>query len=527
MTKSSNKKLAVINADIHTMNKDTLSAGSMLISSNGKIEEVSSESFPTSYDSGGVDVFDANGKTIIPGFIDAHIHLVDGGVFKSRLNLRECGSIDEMRTSLKDYSSSTNQEWVIGYGFTDSMFDNKRLNKHLIDEIESDKPVVLIKSCGHSALLNSKAIREIPLNELFTDDEYNQLIEKDNEAQLTGVFFETAYRKVIDFVEKKYGLDYETVITDTIDYLLSQGITTIYDNTFHKNIYDIYRTLKSENRLRFRIQSWLYGYDNDKRDELLPYALSGDDMLNVVGSKYFLDGSITSTSAYLRSPYSTSENNRGMLLIDPDTLFEQIKKDVKANLQPIAHCIGDGAIDLYLNIIDRLYGEAEIKSQLKNNRPRIEHSTILAPDLLDRLKYIKPVITYQQGELNDKIVEMYRMKLGEDRIKHLDEVRFMLDNDIPVAFSSDWPYINPPKPLASLESYRSRNDDVSLYELISIYTKGNAYAGRLESNIGVLSKGFNADFIVLSENPFKDKHLPLSEIDIQHTFVNGRSVYQR
>ncbi len=527
MTEHNTKKLAVINADIHTMDKDIPTARSMLINSNGKIEDVSGESFPTSYDSVGIDVFDANGKTVIPGFIDAHIHLVDGGVFKARLNIKECKSIDEVRASLKDYSSSTSQEWIIGYGFTDSMFDNRRLNKDLIDEIESNKPVVLIKSCGHSALLNSKAIHEIPLNELFTGDEFNQLVEKDNEAQLTGVFFESTYRKIIDFVEKKYGVDYETVITDTIDYLLSQGITTIYDNTFHKNIYDIYRTLKSENRLRFRIQSWLYGYDNDKRDELLPYALSGDDMLNVVGSKYFLDGSITSTSAYLRSPYATPKNNRGMLLIDPDKLFEQIKKDVKANLQPIAHCIGDGSIELYLNIIDRLYGEAEIKSQLKNNRPRIEHSTILAPDLLDRLKHTKPVITYQQGELNDKIVEMYRMKLGEDRIKHLDEVRFMLDNDIPVAFSSDWPYINSPEPFASLESYRSRNEDVSLYELISIYTKGNAYAGRLESNIGVLSKDYNADFIVLRENPFKEKHLSFSEIDIQHTFINGREVYQR
>lgn len=527
--KQKSKKLAVINASIYTMNKANPKAGSMLIGYDGKIENLSREKSPLIYDSNGIEVFDACGKAIIPGFVDAHIHLVDGGVFKSRLNLRNCKKPSEMRAAIKEYVSKSRQEWVIGYGFTDDMFENRKLSKALIDKIEHEKPVILIKSCGHSALVNSKAVDYINGDEIFTDDDYEKLIETDNEGRLTGVLFESAYRKVIGFIEKKHGLDYKKIITDTIRYLLSQGITTVYDNTFHKNIYEVYRNLRREDKLKLRIQSWLYGYDKDKRSEMASYTMNGDDMLNVAGAKYFLDGSITSNSAYLRSPYSDDSENKGMLLIDVDTFYERLKEDISANLQPVAHCIGDASIELYLDIIDKLCDEKEFSNKLKHIRPRIEHCTLLAPDLMQRLIHMKPVITYQQGELNDAMIGMYCRKLGKDRTAHLDEVRFMLDNDIPVAFSSDWPYINLPEPFSSLDSYRSRNDEVSLFELFNIYTQSNAYAGRMEDRIGILAKSYYADFVVLNKNPFDKESAgwkTLSDINVCNTFVNGRLVYK-
>ncbi len=517
------KYLSITNAKILTMQNDSRIYRSMLINlDNGLIEEVNTKSNPNYYGKE-IEIIDLYRKTVMPGFIDAHIHLYDGGVFSKWLNLTNCKNLSEIKESLNEYLYQGEYlNWIIGYGFTDEAFGGiDNVNIKTMDTLTSDKPMLWIKNGGHSALLNSRALKEYPISNIKDYPNIDESLIEYKNGQFTGVLKEIAYKTYMDKSGASVVKDKPNLIMDTINYLSSQGITCIHDNTFDKEIFQVYRQLENENKLNLRINSFLYGYDQEKRAELIPYLNETSELIRIIGAKYFIDGSINSKTAYLREPYLDSDD-RGLICVDKSLLMEKMDHDISLNLQPIMHCIGDGGIEFCLDIISDKISDTNLV------RPRLEHCTVLSEDLMERLKGIKPIITYQQGELNDDVLSLYQKRLGKQRMTHLDEVRFMLDNSIPVAFSSDWPYINPPEPLTMLEYYKQQNNDVSIKEMLTIYTKYNAYAGYDESSLGVIKEGYNADFLVLSDNPF-NKHFnserPLDDIQIKKTFINGRKVY--
>lgn len=536
-------KTAFVNANIITMDNNHQFAKSILVN-NGIILDVSNEAFPEKYNTTDIDIYDLNGKTIMPGFIDTHIHLFDGGKFRKNLNLENCHNISEISDSIKIYSKKMNagKEWIVGYGFTDKMFGGiQNINRTTLDKIEGEKPVLLIKNGGHSCLVNSKALEKYPIEKLKSyirgdSIDIDSLIIKDDKGKLSGVFLEILYKVFLDIVEKNEKPDYEAIAVDTIQYLLSHGVTTVHDNTFYRKNYNVYKKLKDENNLNIRVNCWLYGYKKS-RNQLEHLIKYNDDRLKITGAKYFLDGSINSRTAYLREPYSDIESanydnsNRGLLLLDKNKLMELIKHDKEMGLQTIIHCIGDGAIEFYLDILNEHFNKTDISENQEHYRtkPRIEHCTILSDDLLKKLIRLKPIVTYQQGELTQKVLCMYEKRIGKKRMNHLDEVRFMIDNNIPVSFSSDWPYINPPEPLNMLEQYKTQNNSVTIKEMLEIYTKGNAYAGISEAFLGVIGKNYFADFIVLSDNPLKEEYIKekaLSDIKVEQVYSNGKLVYQ-
>ncbi len=529
MDYTNKRYIALTNANIITMYDKTLYKSILVDTLNGIIEDINFEASPVQYDSTDIKKFDMNGKTILPGFIDAHIHLYDGGVFKSWLNLSGCKNTDDIRKRLNEYLKNNDftNKWLISYGFTDEAFGgSNNVRKETLDNLIKDIPSIWIKNGGHSALINTKALQQYPVNRILSNPSIDEkLIEYENN-KFTGVLREISYRIYMDecgalFVDNK-----ERLIQETINYLISNGITCVHDNTFDEWLYKTYLYLENEKLLKLRINSFLYGYDEERRAELLPYLNNKNKMVKIIGSKYFIDGSINSYTAYLRKPYSdinsNQKENNGFLCVEEDKFNSMILLDIKQNLQSIMHCIGDGAIEFCLNTLTNTI------INNRTNRPRLEHCTVLSDDLIKRLFSIKPIITYQQGELTEDVLKMYEKRLGKERIKYLDEVRYMLDNDIPIAFSSDWPYINPPEPFPILEKYRNQNHNVTIKEMIEIYTKHNAYAGYDEKTLGILKKGYKADFIIIDQNPL-DKEFTegkrLNEINIESVFINGKKVF--
>ncbi len=503
---------------------------SMVIDKNSGCIVEMMESDNPDCDLSNTEIIDLNGKFVMPGMIDAHIHLYDGGIFGKWLDLSSCKNIDDMilevnkYKKVKDYDS----EWIIGFGFTDEAFGGKdKVNISSLDLVENQTPLIIMKAGGHSALINSKALEKFPVENILDHPEVTNDLLSYKDGKFSGEVSEVAMKAYMEMsgangLKPSYR---QKVIKDTIDYLLSHGVTSVLDITYHDWIFEDYKTLRENGDLKLRIRSLLYGIERSKRDTMIRQLDSNDESLKIVGSKYFTDGSISSYTAYLKEPYHGSEDgNRGILCVEKDNFEDMLKEDSKLGLQSIVHCIGDGAIDFCLNSFENSIGD------VRSSRARIEHSTILDEELMEKIKRLKPVITYQQGELTEGVINMYRKRLGDERIHHLDEVRFMIDNDINVAFSSDWPYINPPEPFNILDVYMNQNKEVSVNEMLNIYTKGNAKAMFDENLLGELKNGYKADFIVLNTDPVNldfSSGGNLSDIIVEKTFVGGREVYKR
>lgn len=478
----------------------------------------------------GGSLVDLNGKTVMPGFVDAHVHLDSLGLSLVSLDLRGVKSVKELKERLREYAAVSRASWILGHGWDHELFEEKKWpTRWDLDEVVQDRPVILTRVCLHAGVLNTRALE---VTGLLGADVHGVL--KDPAGNPTGIVVEEALKIARERAKESIGQpEYLELLKVAQEHLLANGVTTVglagCNLRALKALFELWR--RGELKVRVRV----YLNPADKEVKVVEVARNlgikagfGDSYLRIMGIKLFVDGALGPRTAWLSEPYSDDPSTSGYPVVDPSD-FEKVSRLVdEAGLQLAVHAIGDKAVELVLNVYSELSG-------IKQLRHRIEHASVLRDDQLGAIWRLGAVVVAQPRFV---ISDWWaRERLGKERLRWLYRFRSLLDLGVPLAFSTDAP-VEPVNPWETVYAAVTRGkyenvptyedteqESISVTEALHCYTAGSAYALHGENEVGSLEPGKLADFVVLSRDPLFTPEYELSRVKVEEVYVGGARVY--
>jgi predicted amidohydrolase YtcJ len=487
------------------------------------------------------ELIDFQGKTVVPGFNDSHMHFLNYAVFKSRVNLTEVTSIEEMIQKTKKYiadNGTSEGEWIVSRGWNQNHFKDGRLpDRYDLDKISTSHPIFFSRVCGHIGVANSKALELSGVLE-GTNNPDGGVIDKEN-GKPTGILRENAMNFVFSNIPEMNKNDIKRVLQSAFIDALSCGLTTIHSEDMGtagnlKTLVEAYKELESEGELPLRIVLQLNLTTKSAIEEASSLGIKsrvGSERLNIGVLKLYQDGSLGGRTAAMEKPYEDTDTDGVTIYTQPE-LDEVVLNAQKAGFQIAIHAIGDKGMRMILDSYEKLkqvYPSEDL-------RPIIIHCQFTNRDLLKRFKELGVIANVQPSFVMTDwpIVEK---AVGKDRALDSYNWKTMLDMNIPVSFSSDAP-IESFNPLLGIYAAVTRKDlkgtpaegfyseqNLTVVEALKAFTIGSAYANFEESIKGTIGKGKLADFVVLSENIMKIDPDSIKDIKVLSTYVGGERVF--
>ena len=483
------------------------------------------------------EMIDVGGKTVLPGFIDGHIHVLSSGV--KHVNMADCDvpTLSLVQAGLKEMADRTPAgQWVQGFKFDDTKTDRTASNegRHLykedLDAITTDHPMMVAHRAGHVFYMNSAGLEAGGYNDESEDPPGGRLGRDPDSGKLNGIVYERA----IDHI--RFGLipvDTDEIRREglrTICGMLNRvGLTSVHDARVTTEEFQTYQDGKANDELTLRIYALMwYPQFPALRDAGIKTGF-GDELLRVGGIKMVADGAIATRTAYLSEPYEGSMCDHGILAMESAEIEQQVMDMHKAGFQVCIHANGDATIDMVLTAYERAH-KAHPRT---DTRHRIEHCTLVNPDLLARMKALGVVATpfctyvYHHGE---------KMRYyGEQRLEWMFAQRSFIDSGVVSTGATDYPP-GPFEPLLGIQSCVTRTDStgkewginqrVSVEEALRLYTLNGAYASFEENIKGSVEVGKLADLVVLGSDPTQIDPLGIKDIQIMRTILGGKTVYE-
>ncbi|MCX8151172.1 MAG: amidohydrolase [Candidatus Bathyarchaeota archaeon] len=460
-------------------------------------------------------VIELNGKTVLPGFIDTHVHVVDFARLLMWLDVTDVDSIAELQRRIKEHLyKSTLNDWIVGRGWDDTRFAEQRMpNRFDLDAVAPDNPVIMYYKCGPLCVVNSKAL-ELAAITKTTPDPIDGIIDRDvSTCEPTGILRGTATNLVFKKVPEP---TFEKLVETTalaLQKIVSTGITTIHWLATSEVDLDILKHLAEKKQVP------LYIY------LVIPLSLMGpqisklpqNDFVKIGGVEILVDGYLSSGTAALSEQYSNAQSMNTNLLCTNAQLKETIKKVVNSGLQVIIHAMGDKAIDVALNALEAV----NVKS-----RPRIDQPALFNPNLIERLKNQNVVLSVQPvvGESEFTVYAAIE-RLGKERARWLYPLKTLFESGIYVCGGSDCP-MEPLNPLLAIQSAVKRQffpeEELTLNEALQMYTINAAYASNEENKKGSIEEHKQADLTILSEPLYTLNLNKISNISVERVIIRGK-----
>jgi len=473
-----------------------------------------------------LEVLDVGGKTVIPGFFDGHTHLASLGVGFSHLNLGGTKSLVEALDRIKDKVEEVGEgedKWIIGFGWDEAIWEEMRfITGEDIENVAPKNPVFLRRICCHLVTVNSLAFEKLKI------DPDALGVEKDIGGTVTGVLADVKLDLSSIRPSKE---EVKEAIAKACYYANSLGITSVND-FFSDYQFEPYLEMDREDGLkgeerRLTVRVILCPKIDflEELEERKLKARDGSNFLKMGSLKIFFDGSIGAHTAKLSKSYRDKEETTGKFMRTREEFRELIERAVIFGFQTASHAIGDEAVKMVLDVFEEL---EEKYPEIKGQRHRIEHAELLTDESMERIKDLDLFLSMQpnflrwQGEKG-----FYWLRLGEERCGKLNEFRKIIDMGIELSFGSDGMPLGPFFGIKHVVTNPRSNVKMSLEEALYCYTLGSAKASFLEHERGSIEEGKVADFIVLSEDPFKVSPKMLDKIRVEKTFVGGLLVYDR
>ncbi|MFN0140740.1 MAG: amidohydrolase [Pyrinomonadaceae bacterium] len=524
--------LVVTNANIRTMDAKRTVARSMAVL-NGKIIAVGSDATTRSFVGPKTRVVNAGGKTVIPGFNDAHVHFMETGSQLSSVDLRDAKSPEEFVRRIREFAAKLPKgRWILGGKWDHENWTPSDLpTAAMIDAATPNNPVFIDRLDGHMALANSLAMKLAGVNK-ETKDVDGGLIVRDAGGNPTGVFKDAAMsylNRVIPNPSLEERLEAAQAATD---YAASLGVTSVQDMSAGTDV-GVYQELLRRGTLKTRVYacSTLAGY---KRWESTGVrAAFGSSMLRVGCLKGYADGSLGSTTAWFFEPYLDDPKTSGLASDEITQTPDLVMGADRAGLQINIHAIGDRANDEILDIFER----TAAANGARDRRFRIEHAQHLRSVDIPRFGSQKVVASMQPFHIIDDGRWAWK-RLDEKRIKGTYAFRTLLDTGAVLAFGSDSP-VAPLNPLLGVYAAVTRRtlDDknpngwipeqkISVDETVRAFTFGSAYGEFQDDVKGTLETGKVADFVILSEDIFSIDPVKIRDVRVVLTVVNGKVAFE-
>jgi predicted amidohydrolase YtcJ len=477
---------------------------------------------------------DEKGRIMLPGFIDAHGHVMETGFDLLTLDLSDTRSLAEAQTKIAAYARAhPDRPWILGHGWNQEQWGLGRFPTAAeLDAAAADKPVWLIRVDGHAGWANSAALKAGGVTAV-TKDPTGGRIDRLAAGRPGGVLVDNAMKLVEANVPAPRPEDRDLAFTEAQKLLVSHGFTAVADMGTPIEDWQTFRRAGDTGRLRIRVMSYALGID-----AMALIAGSGptpwlyDDRLRCNGLKLFLDGALGSRGAALKAPYADAPGNTGILRYDQTQLSNLMSRAAIDNFQVAVHAIGDKANAMVLDAIDDLS-----QTYKGDRRWRIEHAQVVDPADIRRFGQHGVIASMQpQHEASDRV--MAEARLGPARLAGAYAWKSILDAGATLAFGDDTP-VEPPEPFLGLAVAITRagadgqpfggwqpQERITREQALAAYTTGAAYAGFAESRIGRIAPGLRADFLLVDQDPLLASPGDLAKARVLETWIGGEQVWK-
>ena len=513
---------------VHTVDGDNPTAESLAVR-DGRFVAVGSRDDVEQLRGAGTRVMDHGDAVITPGFIDAHTHPAGAGVRELKDVNVDVRSIAEIKERMAARARETPPgEWIRGFKYDDTkLAEGRPLNRLDLDEAVPDHPAVVGHRGGHTSVYNSRAFAAAGVTAETPDPRGGKFYREGGE--LTGLVAERANAVFSGLIPSTHtDEDRQAGVKLITELMAMAGLTSFHDAGTSSNSVEAYSAAYRNGELSCRVYMMMRGPYNSLRQAGVSTGL-GDEWLRVGGVKYGADGSASERTMRMSTPYVGRPDDYGILTMSQEEIHEAVEVAHRANWQVGIHANGDVTIDMVLNAYERVQ---ELWPR-PNPRHRIEHCSLVNPDLLARIKAAgavpTPFYTYAHYHGN-KWVEY-----GPEKMEWMFPHRSFLDYDIPVAPASDYTP-GPYEPLMAIQSMVTRKDfegrvwgpsqRISVAEAMRICTMGGAYASFEEDIKGSVTVGKLADFVVLAADPHDTDPDAIKEIPVLRTVAGGRVTWE-
>ncbi|AOE50334.1 amidohydrolase [Kangiella sediminilitoris] len=472
---------------------------------------------------------DGKGKTLLPGLIDAHGHLLGLGLDLMRVNLRGISSEQDTVKKVAAYANDNpDARWVLGRGWNQVLWLDKEFpTKESLDQSIGNKPVWLSRIDGHAGWANSKALQLAGIDNSTPDPKGGKII-RDENGEATGVLIDEAMSLVERQIPPLNKQERKAALKLAFNHLIDLGITSVHDAGVDFETYKLMLELSKHKRIPLRVYAMLSGAD-PRLETMLNMGKVNRPFLKIQSVKLYSDGALGSRGAALLEPYSDEPDNKGLLLTTPSNLADYLSLITRHDFQANIHAIGDAANHLVLEQL----GQLEDSRSAKVLRHRIEHAQVVVPEEIPLFAKLGVIASMQPTHATSDM-NMAGDRLGEARLEGAYAWRTFLDNGVLIASGSDFP-VEKANPFLGLHAAVTRQDHsnhpeggwlpeqrLTVAEALKSFTIDAAYAGFWENSIGSLEVGKQADFILIDQDIFTISPDKIKDVQVIETWINGK-----
>jgi len=549
---ASSADLILVGGHIYTADAQSPEAEAVVIEGD-TIVYVGSRQGAERYRTPATRVINTEGKMVLPGFHDAHLHTFMGGRSLVGCDVANAPDIESTEAILKSCLVSSSS-WLVAEGLNLAFFGESGPLLDWLNVIAGDRPMLLRASDGHSVAVNTVALKMANIT-AATSAPPSGVIERDEYGAPSGTLRESAMALVEQVVPQLTEQERLNVMRTAIDAINKAGITSVFDAWVGAPDIVDYRTLEAQNELSIRVRAALaYGYgDLFAVDTPIVYeqqlkdreALSGD-RFTLAAVKLFIDGVLEGETAALVSPYLHKPGYQGELTYPQAELNDIVANLVNNDLQVYTHAVGDGGVRAILNAFEF----AEQTHGRKDLRHHISHLQLIHPDDHDRFAELNVVANFQAlwAVPDDWVIQLNLPVVGLDRVHRMYPIASIAESGAMLVGGSDW-NVSSLNPLDAIEvavlrhdwqandaltndelsqlDVLNRTERVDLDTMLKAYTINAAWSMHQEALTGSLTPGKRADIVVLSEDLFAILPQLISTVKVEKTFIDGQLVYQR
>ena len=520
--------LILYNANIITVDARNRRAQAVAIA-DGRLLAVGSNDEVRGLATGRTKKLDLEGRTVVPGFIDAHAHPASSGRDHLRMVACDSDSVEAIQAALRQRVDQTPpDQWVLGFLYDDGKTPHP-LTRAELDAVSADRPVLVRHRGGHTVFVNSRALELAGVSQ-STPDPAGGRFERDSSGRLNGHVADQATGVFEKLIHLNYSRDdYREGVRLIGKMMTGRGVTSVGDAEASTDDLQAYQDARDAGELSIHVNCLMAVQALDRMMAAGIHTGFGDEWVRIGAVKQYADGSISERTARLSEPYDGRPGDYGLLVGSKEELYENGRKAHAAGWQLATHANGDVAIDEVLSVYERL--QTEIPR--RDPRFRIEHCTLVTPSLVERMRALGviPVPFSCYVYFHGDVMHFY----GDERLGRMFAMRSLLDAGLRPPDSSDYT-ASPCEPMMWLQSQVTRTDPrghtwganqrITVEEAIRCGTLHGAYASYEENIKGSIEPGKLADLVVLAQDPTRVEAAALIKIAVERTMVGGRWVFE-
>lgn len=516
------------NGLIHTMDEANPHVEAVLVNDEGRIQAVGNLS---TLNQDTAEMIDLQGNTLLPGFNDAHIHVSWLGLQLTQWVDARGHVAPDIPTIIEKFADRAQarpaDSWITGMGYNEALLEEGRhVTRYDLDKASLDHPMFLIRSCGHVAVANSRALALAGVTS-ETPDPPGGVIVREADGEPTGILQETAMTLAQHLIPEPTDTEKIAAVQAASAYLLSLGVTAATDPDVMPDWLDIYRKMEADDLLKIRLNLLASRRSGDRIVPLPEKFVS--DWLRLDSVKFFADGGMTSATAAISVPYRETETH-GVLIYEAEALADLMWEAHSQGFRIGTHANGDVAIEQVVSTYE-LLNEREPRPDLRH---RIEHLALPTEAHRQRCARLGVTVATQPVFLS-AMGATFRRYMPEQFYERAYGVRQMLDSGLTVALSTDAPVVPDANPLLGLKAAIDRHDHagnplgenqkITPQEALYAYTMGGAIMSGDEAVIGTITPGKWADLVILNGDPLNTPAESMLALSVVQTYVAGKLAY--